>query len=75
VFGGREVRDLGGLAASLEALAVVVVGDAGDVGELDGEQQQVGLDAGGLDRAVAGDEVLGDGELEGELAAVESSRA
>jgi hypothetical protein len=40
VLGGREVRDLGGLAAPLEALAVVVVGDAGDVGELDGEQQR-----------------------------------
>ena len=71
VFGGRQMGDLGELAAAIEALAVVVVGDAVDVGEFDREQAEVGLDAGGLDRPVAGDQVLGDGELERQLGAVE----
>src|SRR5690606_10001442 len=54
VPGRGQVRDLGRLAPPLEALGVVVVGDRGDVAELDRIEREVGAHAYGLDLGVAG---------------------
>ncbi|MEZ4448723.1 MAG: hypothetical protein R3B09_04520 [Nannocystaceae bacterium] len=72
--GRRQVGDLRALALPLEAALIVVADDPRDLGDLDRVEGEVGLDADGLDPVIAGDLVLGDGELEGELLAVGGDR-
>jgi hypothetical protein len=64
-LGAGEVRGERLLADEVEALAAVVGGVV--LGDEDGDRLEVGADADRLDRDVARGEVLGDGQLEGEL--------
>ncbi len=70
MLGRRQVGRSRAFTLTLEALVVEEARDAGDARKLHRLQRQVGQHAEALDALIAGHQILGDGELQRELATV-----